>query len=184
MIGVLSLQGAINEHQKVLDNLGVDNRAVLEPTDLEGLDGLIIPGGESTAIKKLMVFNGLFPAIKKLVQNGLPTFGTCAGMVLLSQPESFDMIDATVVRNGFGRQQQSFEEDLAIQGLDGPFHAVFIRAPYLTNVGSDVKVLAKIDDQVVAATKDNVLATAFHPELTPDSRLHKYFIENFVHQTV
>lgn len=180
MIGVLSLQGAISEHAAVLNKIGVSNKAVLNQDDLKGLDGLIIPGGESTAIKKLMAYNHLFPSIKKLIQEGLPTFGTCAGMVLLSQPESFDMLKATVVRNGFGRQQQSFEEDLHFDALADPFHAVFIRAPYLTDVAADVNVLASIDDKAVAVSKGNVLATAFHPELTDDVRLHEYFVDHFV----
>ncbi|MFD1126007.1 pyridoxal 5'-phosphate synthase glutaminase subunit PdxT [Lentilactobacillus raoultii] len=181
MIGVLSLQGAISEHAHVLNQIGVKSKPILNRDDLNGIDGLIIPGGESTAIKKLMAYNHLFPAIKQLIQDGLPTFGTCAGMVLLSQPDSFDMLPATVVRNGFGRQQQSFEADLTFKALAKPFHAVFIRAPYLKNVADNVKVLASIEDKVVAVAKDHVLATAFHPELTGDVRLHEYFIDHFVH---
>ncbi len=180
MIGILSLQGAVPEHQRMLSELGVKSRLVKDQSDLKSLDGLIIPGGESTAIKRLMVDNGIFETIKALIADGLPTFGTCAGMVLLSQPETFNMISARVVRNGFGRQQQSFERPLAFQGLKDPFHAVFIRAPYLEAPGQDVKTLAKIDDRVVAVSKDNVLATAFHPELTNDPRLHDYFLTHFV----
>ncbi len=181
MIGVLSLQGAISEHADALNKLGVENKPILNQADLAGIDGLIIPGGESTAIKKLMAYNHLFPKIKELIQAGLPTFGTCAGMVLLSQPESFNMLKATVVRNGFGRQQQSFEESLHFDALADPFHAIFIRAPYLTDVAADINVLAKINDKAVAVSKDHVLATAFHPELTDDCRLHEYFIDHFVH---
>ncbi|WP_395320246.1 pyridoxal 5'-phosphate synthase glutaminase subunit PdxT [Fructilactobacillus frigidiflavus] len=176
-IGILNLQGAVTEHQQMLQNLGVETVLIKNKTDLTGIDGLILPGGESTVMKKLLIKNNLFAPLKELIQAGLPTFGTCAGMVLLSQTDGFNLINGEIVRNGFGRQKQSFEESLNVQGLNAPFHAVFIRAPYLSSVNHDVQVLAKIDDKIVAAKKDHVLVTAFHPELTNDPSLHRLFLD-------
>jgi len=150
---------------------------------LEGLAGLIIPGGESTAIKKLLVREEMLLPLKEMVKAGFPVFGTCAGLVLLSQTDSLAGFDGQVVRNGFGRQQDSFEESLSVVGLDEPFLGIFIRAPYLESVGSEVKILAKTDDgRIVAASQKNVLVTAFHPELTADPRIHELFINEIVNK--
>lgn len=183
IIGILALQGAVSEHQVALEKLAVASNLVLKPTDLQGLDGLIIPGGESTAIKKLMVRENLLEPLKQMVAQGFPVFGTCAGLVLLSQTDSLNGLNGEVVRNGFGRQKDSFEESLTVTGFDTPFMGIFIRAPYLSSVGEGVQVLAKTDDNhIVAASKQNVLVTAFHPELTADTRFHELFIHEFVGQ--
>ncbi|WP_429971553.1 pyridoxal 5'-phosphate synthase glutaminase subunit PdxT [Fructilactobacillus sp. Tb1] len=176
-IGILNLQGAVSEHQAMLQQLSVETTLIKNPSDLAGIDGLVLPGGESTVMRKLLVQNHLFAPLKELIQAGLPTFGTCAGMALLSLPESFNMIDGVVVRNGFGRQKQSCEELINVTGLDAPFNAVFIRAPYLESVNDDVEVLATTDDKIVAARKNSVLVTAFHPELTNDTRMHEMFLK-------
>ena len=160
-------------------------REVRTPRDLEGLDGLIVPGGESTTIGKLLVAYGLEQPIKQAAEEGLPVWGTCAGMILLARnilggaPDGrIGLMDLTVQRNAFGRQIDSFEVDLDFEGLDQPLHAVFIRAPTVKQVGPEAEALATLDDgRVVAARQGNLLATAFHPELTPDPRLHAWFIE-------
>src|SRR5438552_13959091 len=183
-IGVLALQGAFREHIEALRKLGVEAVEVRLPEQLEGLDGLIIPGGESTAIGKLAVEYGLQEAIRRYAQAGLPVYGTCAGMILLSRDVGRDqpllgVMDVTVERNAFGRQLDSFETDLDIPALgEQPFHAVFIRAPKIESVGEGVKVLAKLPDgSPVAAQQGNMLVTAFHPELTDDLRFHRYFLD-------
>lgn len=161
-------------------------REVRTPRDLEGLDGLIVPGGESTTIGKLLVAYRLEQPIKQAAEEGLPVWGTCAGMILLArnilggQPDGrIGLMDLTVQRNAFGRQIDSFEVDLDFEGLDRPLHAVFIRAPTVKQVGPEAEALATLPDgRVVAARQGNLLATAFHPELTPDTRLHALFIES------
>lgn len=183
-IGVLALQGAFIEHEKKLRALGVEAVEVRLPEDLEDLDGLIIPGGESTTIGKLAVEYGLVEPLRKFAQTR-PTWGTCAGMIFLAKEIGIDrqpilgVLDIRVNRNAFGRQVDSFEVDLPISVLgEEPFHAVFIRAPVVTGTGKDVDVLAKLEDgQVVGVQSGHLLATAFHPELTDDNRLHEYFLK-------
>ncbi|MEL6151516.1 MAG: pyridoxal 5'-phosphate synthase glutaminase subunit PdxT [Chloroflexota bacterium] len=182
-IGVLALQGAFIEHEKILHALGAEVVQVRLPAQLNGLDGLIIPGGESTTIGKLAVQFGLIEPLREFVQNK-PTWGTCAGMIFLAnqlehnQQPILGAMDITVDRNAFGRQIDSFEADLRITGLDEPFHAVFIRAPVATATSGDARVLSQLEDgRIVAAQQGHLLATAFHPELTDDTRLHQYFLD-------
>lgn len=177
MIGVLALQGGFVEHQQMLDACGVDSRQVRVAQELEGLDGLIIPGGESTTMRHLMQGSGrdLFEAIVQRVESGMAIWGTCAGMILL---ESFQLIDAVVQRNAFGRQAESFVADVQVEGLEGnAFPGVFIRAPQFESIGQNAKAIAYLKDgTIVAARQGNRLATAFHPELTKDNRMHQYFV--------
>ena len=184
-IGVLALQGAFIEHIRMLERLGAHAREVRLPSDLDGLDGLIIPGGESTTIGKLLVHYELLEPLRQLVGSGFPIYGTCAGTILLAkdiggldQPLLATM-DLVVERNAFGRQLQSFETDVKIAGLgDEPFRAIFIRAPAITSTGPDVDVLASLDDgTIVAARQDSLLVSCFHPELTDDDRFHRAFLE-------
>lgn len=183
-IGVLALQGAFIEHEKKLWALGVETRQVRLPEDLEGLDGLIIPGGESTTIGKLAVEFGLIEPLRQFARSK-PTWGTCAGMIFLAKDIGIDrqpilgLMDVSVNRNAFGRQVDSFEVDLDVPALgQPPFHAVFIRAPLVTKVGEGVEVLAALPDGgIVAAQSGHLLATAFHPELTDDNRFHSYFLK-------
>jgi 5'-phosphate synthase pdxT subunit len=184
-IGVLALQGAFIEHIQRLRELGVDAVEVRLPEDVEQLDGLIIPGGESTTIGKLMDAYQLYEPVKRLAAQGKPVWGTCAGMIMLaadidgSDQPRLGLMDIGVDRNAFGRQVDSFEAELAIDGFDQrPFHAVFIRAPVLTRAGEGVHVLARLPDgRIVAAEQGNLLVTAFHPELTGDPRFHQHFLE-------
>ena len=183
-VGVLALQGAFVEHEKILRRLGVRPRQVRLPEDLNDLHGLIIPGGESTTIGKLAVDYGLVEPLRQFARS-TPTWGTCAGMIFLAKDIGMDrqpilgVMDITVNRNAFGRQLDSFEADLTVQGLaGGPFHAVFIRAPIVTQTGANVEILAALDDgTIVAVQQGHLLATAFHPELTGDERLHEYFLK-------
>lgn len=183
-IGVLALQGAFIEHVKKLRDLGIEAVEVRLPAHLDGLDGLIIPGGESTTIGKLAVQYNLIDPLREFARHR-PTWGTCAGMIFLAKDIGIDrqpilgVMDITVNRNAFGRQIDSFEIDLPIAGLAGdPFHAVFIRAPVVTAVHQGVAVLATLpDSRIVAVEERHLLATAFHPELTDDLRLHRYFAE-------
>src|SRR5205085_10413167 len=180
-IGVLAVQGDFAEHAAMLRRADseVDVREVRTPADLRDLDGLIVPGGESTTIGKLLVAYGLERPIREAARTGLPVWGTCAGMILLArdivggEPDGrIGLMDLTVQRNAFGRQIDSFEVDLPFTGLDRPIHAVFIRAPTVQRVGEAAEPLATLPDgRVVAACQGNLLATAFHPELTPDTRL-------------
>jgi len=184
-IGVLASQGAFAEHLAVLRQLEVEVVPVRLPRELEGLDGLIIPGGESTSISKLMLGDDLTGMIENLAEDGLPVFGTCAGMILLandvsdSSVPSLGLLKVTVRRNAFGRQKDSFETELDIPALgDKPFPGVFIRAPIVEQVNSGVEVLARLTDgTIVAVRQDNIVASAFHPELTADLRFHKYFLD-------
>lgn len=179
-IGVLAVQGAFQEHIDVLRQIGVDAVPGRLPSDLEGLSGLIIPGGESTTMRKLIDRWQLREPILSLAQKGAPIFGTCAGMILLSKEITdgdapvFPLLDISVKRNAFGRQLDSFESDLNVPVLgDKPVHAVFIRAPIVERVGEDVDVLAQLEDgRIVAVRKGNVVATAFHPELSGETRFH------------
>ena len=188
--GVLALQGSFVEHLTRLRALGVECREVRLPEDLEGLDSLIIPGGESTTIGKLAVTFGLIEPLRRFAQR-FPVWGTCAGAIFLSRDAHRDqplleMMDITVERNAFGRQVDSFETNLFILGLEEspkPFHAIFIRAPLIERVGQGVEVLASLPEgngragaRIVAARQGHLLATSFHPELTPDARVHRYFL--------
>ena len=181
-IGILALQGDFREHAEILRKLGVEPVEVREAGDLEGLAGIIVPGGESTAIGNLMVSSGLLDGVRSFFYKGGPVWGTCAGMVLAASATTgprqplLGLMNALVERNGFGRQVYSFEQDLDVAGFDEPFTGVFIRAPFFEDVGPGVEVLSEIDDKVVAARGENILVTAFHPELTDDTRFHEYFL--------
>lgn len=173
-IGVLALQGAVAEHLAALESVGVRGLAVKRTEELEGLDGLILPGGESTAIGKLMERYGFVPALRAFAAEK-PIFGTCAGMVLLAQNGLLGLMDMQVRRNAFGRQRESFEADLQMEGWDRPYPAVFIRAPYIEYAGPAVKILAEVDGHPVLARQGKLLVSSFHPELTDDTRLLEYF---------
>jgi 5'-phosphate synthase pdxT subunit len=182
-IGILALQGAVREHRNMLSRLNVETVDVLNPDDLEGTDGLILPGGESTATGKLMIRYNLLTPIAELGRKGFPIFGTCTGLILLSkhinnsEQHRLGLMDTHVERNAFGRQSASFEADMHIPVLgDAPFHTVFIRAPYIDEAGDKVRVLLSYQDKILFAEQDNLLAAAFHPELTDDTRVHEYFL--------
>jgi 5'-phosphate synthase pdxT subunit len=186
-IGVLALQGAFIEHEKMLQRLGVETQEVRLPRDLDGVAGVIIPGGESTTIGKLAVQYNLIEPLRELAQAGKPVWGTCAGLIFMAKDVGRDqpllgLLDVTVQRNAFGRQVDSFEANISIKGVDGdkPFHAIFIRAPLIESVGANVEVLARVekDDEevIVAAQQGNLLVTSFHPELSNDDRFHRYFV--------
>ncbi|MDI6799808.1 MAG: pyridoxal 5'-phosphate synthase glutaminase subunit PdxT [Actinomycetota bacterium] len=183
-IGVLSLQGAVREHLRMIERAGAHGVIIKKPHELSNIDGLIIPGGESTTISKLMAKYGLIKPIKDLAQGGLPIFGTCAGMILMAKgligpaEESLSIMDIEVRRNAFGRQKESFEAEIEVAGLEGgPFNAVFIRAPWIERVGEGVEVLAELDSHIVMAKEKSLLAAAFHPELTEDMRIHELFLK-------
>jgi pyridoxal 5'-phosphate synthase pdxT subunit len=181
-IGVLALQGDFREHAEIFRKLGVEPVEVREVEDLEGLAGMIVPGGESTAIGNLMVSSGLLDGVRSFYYKGGPVWGTCAGMVLAASATTgprqplLGLMNALVERNGFGRQVYSFEQDLDVEGFEEPFTGVFIRAPFFEDVGPGVEVLSEMDGRVVAARGENILVTAFHPELTDDTRFHEYFL--------
>ena len=186
VIGILAIQGDYLEHRQVLDKLGADVAEVRLPHDLDDIDGLIIPGGESTTIVQLIdIYDMRSKLRQRVLDDGMPTWGTCAGMIVMAdklrdrRPEPLHMMDVEVSRNGYGRQVDSFESDLEINGIDGPpFRAVFIRAPVVNRVGEEVKVLAALEDgRPVAVVQRNMLATSFHPELTGDTRLHELFLK-------
>ncbi len=184
-IGVLSLQGAFAEHIASLRKLGMEALAIRLPQELTGLDGLIIPGGESTVISQLMLSYGLMEVLRGLAQDGFPMFGTCAGLILLAKSaidldiEAIGAMDIKVRRNAFGRQVDSFETSLSVPALgEAPFPAVFIRAPIIVETSSTVETLASLPDNTpVAARQGNLLVSAFHPELSEDLRLHAYFMD-------
>lgn len=183
-IGVLALQGAFIEHRKMLERCGQESKEIRRPQHLENIDGLIIPGGESTTIGKLLVDYQLLEPVLERAHNGMPIFGTCAGMVLLAnniegsgQPR-LGLMDIKVVRNAYGRQVDSFETDLPIRCLgEKPFHAVFIRAPYVAKVGKEAECLCRYEGKAVFVRQGRFLASAFHPELTEDTRIHEYFLD-------
>lgn len=182
-MGVLALQGDFREHLKALSGAGADVVAVKAAEDLSTVDGLVIPGGESTTIGKLADRFELLEPLRARIGDGFPVFGTCAGLILLaaavtegSQP-LLGVLDVVVKRNAFGRQNESFEADIEIDGLDAPFHAVFIRAPWVEKTGAGVDVLARIDDHPVMVRQGNILAGSFHPELTHDDRIHRMFVD-------
>jgi 5'-phosphate synthase pdxT subunit len=181
-IGVLALQGDVREHVEILKKLGVEPVEVRTVEDLAGLAGLIVPGGESTTIGKIMVESGLLDGIRSFFYKGGPVWGTCAGMVLAASATTgprqplLGLMNALVERNGFGRQVHSFEKELEIEGFEEPFVGVFIRAPFFEDVGPGVEVMSEVDGRVVAARGENIMVTAFHPELTDDKRFHEYFL--------
>ncbi|MCM3786748.1 pyridoxal 5'-phosphate synthase glutaminase subunit PdxT [Neobacillus mesonae] len=182
-IGVLALQGAVAEHIRSIELAGSEGIAIKKVEQLSEIDGLIIPGGESTTIGKLMRKYGFIDAIRQFSEAGKPIFGTCAGLIVLSQriaggeESHLGLMDMTVSRNAFGRQRESFETDLQIFGIDEPVRAVFIRAPLIQSLGEGVEVLSTYQDEIVTARQGHLLASSFHPELTDDYRLHQYFVE-------
>jgi len=183
IVGVLALQGDFREHLAVVRRLGAVGREIRLPEDLAGIDALIIPGGESTTIGKLAARFDLMEPLRDMINAGLPTYGTCAGLIFASctvtegsQP-LLGVLDVVVQRNAFGRQNESFETDLEIEGFDTPFHAVFIRAPWVEKVGGEVEVLASVQGHPVMVRQDNIIGTSFHPELTEDDRIHQMLIE-------
>jgi pyridoxal 5'-phosphate synthase pdxT subunit len=187
-VGVLALQGDVIEHLRALRDAGAEPAAVRRPDELDRVEGLVIPGGESTTIWKLIDIFGLAEQLRKRIAGGMPVFGSCAGLIMLadrlpdpaSGQQTLGGIDMTVRRNAFGRQVDSFERDLEIAGLDGPpYRAVFIRAPWVEDVGAGVEVLATDPgtSRIVAVRQGRALATSFHPELTPDRRVHQMFVD-------
>ena len=185
-VGVLALQGASQRHAEALAALGAHPVEVRTPEDLSGIEGLVLPGGESTTMSRLLTLSGLFEPIAERLEAGMPAFGTCAGLILLAgevldgRPDqrSFGALDVAVRRNAFGRQVDSFETELDVDGLGGgPVPAVFIRAPVVERVGDGVDVLAAVEGKPVLCRQGTILAAAFHPELSDDLRLHRFFLE-------
>jgi 5'-phosphate synthase pdxT subunit len=184
-IGVFALQGDVREHLVALTALGADAFTVRRPEELDRCDGLVLPGGESTTMWKLAKAFDLLDPLRARVAGGMPTFGTCAGMIMLadrivggtSDQETIGGLDVTVRRNAFGRQVDSFEDDLDLVGLADPVHAVFIRAPWVEQTGPDVEVLASAMDHPVAVRQGHLLATSFHPEVDDDGRIHRLFLD-------
>ena len=189
IIGVLALQGDVREHLAMLARTGVRTLAVRRPAELAQVDGLVMPGGESTTVATLARVFDLLEPLREALRGGLPAFGTCAGMIMLADrieggvegQETFGGLDVVVRRNAFGRQQDSFEAELDVAGFDAPFHALFIRAPWVEKVGADVRVVATIASEremgrIVAVRQANLLATSFHPEITGDHRFHQLFV--------
>lgn len=185
-VGVLALQGDVREHILALNECGASAQAVKTHEEISAIDALIIPGGESTTISKLSRSFNLFDLISNRISNGMPTYGSCAGLILLANKvedaivgqESFGGLDVVARRNAFGRQIDSFEMDLEIKGISSPkFRAIFIRAPWIESVGPHVEILAQVDGHPVAVRDGHILATSFHPELTGDNRIHRYFLD-------
>ena len=186
LVGVLALQGDVREHLAALTAAGAQARPVRRPEELAEVDGLVIPGGESTTMSKLAVIFGLLEPLRERIRAGMPVYGTCAGMIMVADKildgrddqETLGGIDMIVRRNAFGRQNESFEAAVDIKGIDGgPVEGVFIRAPWVESVGAGAEVLATYGDHTVAVRQGNVLATSFHPELTGDHRVHALFVE-------
>jgi 5'-phosphate synthase pdxT subunit len=191
LVGVLALQGAFDAHARRLAELGVESRLVKDIPDLDGLDGIILPGGESTTMSNLLVASGLGVVLTSRLHDGLPVFGTCAGMIMMAhtindgRPDqiSLDAMDIKVRRNGYGRQNDSFEQDISISSLDTPFHALFIRAPIIESIGSDVEVLASVGEHPVLVRQAQAFASSFHPELVSDLRVHEIFL-SMIHDSL
>src|SRR3954453_4901961 len=175
LIGVLALQGGFAAHAAMLERLGARVREVRTPTDLDGLDGLVLPGGESTTMTLGIAREGLAGPLADVVRAGTPVLGTCAGLIMLDRAH-LGLMDITARRNAFGRQLHSFEEDLRFPDLDEPVRAVFIRAPWIEEAGEDVEVLAAVDGHPVAARQGDIVVVAFHPELSGERRLHEQFL--------
>lgn len=181
-IGVLSLQGDFAQHIRVLGELGIESVEVRRPNHMDSIDGLIIPGGESTAFNILLNESGLFPAIQSYLEAGKAVWGTCAGAIMLGKGEElpqprFSVVDVEVLRNAYGRQVDSFITPLDISVLNKPFDGVFIRAPRFTKVGLNIDILAQLNGEAVMLKCDKIILTAFHPELTPDNRVHAWFVD-------
>jgi 5'-phosphate synthase pdxT subunit len=182
-VGVLAIQGAVSEHINMLKRAGAEALAVKTAEGINAVDGLILPGGESTTIGRLIRLHKIDDVIKERVAKGMPIYGTCAGMILLSRhingfnQSTLELIDATVIRNAFGRQVDSMEVDLTIKGFDAPFYAAFIRAPVAKSLGKDVEILSELPEGAVFVKQGNILASSFHPELGNDLRIHKYFLD-------
>lgn len=182
-IGILALQGAFLEHKNILDTLGVENIYVKTKQDLENIDGIILPGGESTAMGKLLRDFDILNILKEKVERGFPVFGTCSGMILLAKElvndktKHLSTMNISVKRNAYGRQLGSFKTHENFKGIDEKVEMTFIRAPYVEKVGEGVEILAKVDDKIVAVKEKNMLAISFHPELTKDLSVHKYFLK-------
>jgi len=183
-VGVLALQGDFREHASALERLGAQASLVRTGADLAAVDALVIPGGESTTIGKLADWNGLVEPLRQRIKSGMPTLGTCAGMIFLAGATTdgadqvqLGVLDVVVRRNAFGRQVDSFEAEISVDGLEDPIHAVFIRAPWIEKVGQSVDVLAEVDGHPVVVRQDSIIATSFHPELTGDGRLHTLLLE-------
>ena len=191
LVGVLALQGAFDAHVQRLTELGLESRLVKNTSDLVDLDGIILPGGESTTMSNLLVTSDLGTELSKRLHDGLPVFGTCAGMIMMARtihdgrPDqiSLEAMDIQVRRNGYGRQNDSFEQDISITSLDSPFHALFIRAPVIETIGNDVEVLASIDERPVLVRQASALASSFHPELVTDLRVHEIFL-SIIHDSL
>ena len=191
LVGVLALQGAFDAHVRRLAELGVESRLVKDISDLDDLDGIILPGGESTTMSNLLVASGLGVVLTSRLHDGLPVFGTCAGMIMMAHTIhdgrtdqiSMDAMDIQVRRNGYGRQNDSFEQDISITSLDSPFHALFIRAPVIESMGSNVEVLASVDEHPVLVRQAQALASSFHPELVSDLRVHEIFL-SMIHDSL
>lgn len=189
-IGVLALQGDVREHARALQACGAQVQRVRTPAELKQVDGLVIPGGESTVLDKICHSFGLFSLLQTYINDGLPVYGSCAGMVMLAthildghpDQKTLGGINMTVKRNAFGRQVDSFETDVIIKGLDPVYRAVFIRAPRVESVGKEVEILAQHNQAIVAVRQNNLLATSFHPELTKDYRIHQLFIDMILKQ--
>ena len=188
-VGVLSLQGDFREHLQAFDRLGILAVSVKRRSELDSVSGLVIPGGESTTIGKLARIFDLFEPIRESIANGLPVFGTCAGLIMLADritdgivgQETFGGLDVVVQRNAFGNQLDSFEVDLPFKGIEGHLHAAFIRAPLITEVGSDVDIVARLEDgRIVGVRQANRLGISFHPEVTGEDRVHRYFYDALV----
>ncbi|MGH7572094.1 MAG: pyridoxal 5'-phosphate synthase glutaminase subunit PdxT [Gemmatimonadota bacterium] len=183
-VGVLAVQGDVSEHAAALEAAGATARWVKRPEDLDGVAGLVLPGGESTALRRLLDYEGLIERVKERYAEGMPVFGTCAGAILLATEvvgapaPHLSLVPMTVQRNAFGRQRESFVADLDVAGLEGgPLRAVFIRAPVIERVGPGVEVLSTVNGEIVLAETPQALVASFHPELTPDLRLHRRFLE-------
>jgi pyridoxal 5'-phosphate synthase pdxT subunit len=175
-VGILALQGDFEAHEKIVSALGAEPREVRVPHDLEALDALIIPGGESTVMTLGIEREGLAEPLRALVHGGTPVLGTCAGMIILDR-DHLDLLDVSTRRNAFGRQLHSFEADLDLAGVEGgPVHAIFIRAPWVTEYGPEVEVLGTVDEHPVAIRQGNLLAVSFHPELSGETRLHELLL--------
>ena len=185
-VGVVALQGAFEAHQERLTAIGVDAPLIRTPSDLESVDAVVLPGGESTTMSRLLATSGLFEVLEGRFADGMPVLGTCAGMILCAtdvldgRPDQrgFGLIDLTVRRNGYGRQLNSFESDIDVVGLDEPFHAVFIRAPLVERLGDDIEILASVDGVAVLVRNQRCTVAAFHPELTNDVRIHEMFVSS------
>jgi pyridoxal 5'-phosphate synthase pdxT subunit len=176
IVGILALQGGFEAHERIVRALGAEPREVRVPADLEGLDALIIPGGESTVMTLGIAREGLAEPLRAVIRTGIPTLGTCAGMIMLDR-DHLGLLDVSAQRNAFGRQLRSFEADLELDGITGgPVHAVFIRAPWIDEHGDEVEILAEVDGHPVAVRQGNVVAVAFHPELADETRLHELLL--------